>query len=249
MLIVPFSIAGPAAAAAAFAYLDARYYLSYDLGLIWGGVKGQLVTKKLDKTRRHNFFYRLEDHALDSKTAHRPLLIYEGREWSYRQFYDTVLRYGQWLKHTHGVQKDEIVALDCMNRPNFLFIWFGLFSIGAKAAFINYNLTGQPLLQSLKTSSARLLLVDEDVKECLNEEVMSELSSSNFREEGGSVRVSVFSDALVEELAKTHPVREPDALRSGQALTSVAMLIYTSGTTGNPKPSIIAWSKLWSSKG
>lgn len=127
---------------------------------------------------------------------------------------------------------------------NFLFIWFGLFSIGAKVAFINYSLTGQPLLLSLKTSTARLLLVDEDVKECLNAHVMSELSSPSFREEGGSIRVSFFSDALVEELARTHPVREPDALRGGQAITSVAMLIYTSGTTGNPKPGIVAWNKL-----
>lgn len=110
------SIAGPAAAAA-FAYFDAKHYISHDLGLIWGGIKAQLKIKKAEKNGTQNFFYRLEEHALDAKQAERPLLVYEGREWTYRQFYDTVLKYGQWLKNTLGVKKGDIIALDCMNRP------------------------------------------------------------------------------------------------------------------------------------
>lgn len=129
---------------------------------------------------------------------------------------------------------------------NFLFIWFGLWSIGAKAAFINYNLTGAPLLHSIKTSTARLLLADEDIKPALTEEVRKELSSESFRTPSGSVEIVYFSDALEQELAGTKPIREPNSCRGGQTTTSIAMLIYTSGTTGNPKPALIPWTRMTS---
>lgn len=113
-----------------------------------------------------------------------------------------------------------------------MFLWFALWSIGAKVAMINYNLTGAPLLHSVKVSTARLLLVDDAVKSALNDEVMEQLSSSNFREEGGSVQIEFFSDSLEQQLAGLDPVREPDEVRGGQNMSSMAMLIYTSGTTG-----------------
>ena len=76
------------------------------------------MQKKKEKDGRQNFFYTLEEHALNPKSADRPALIYEdGREWTYRQFYHTVLRYGQWLKKNYGIQKEEVIAVNCMNRP------------------------------------------------------------------------------------------------------------------------------------
>lgn len=75
------------------------------------------MMKRKEKTGQWNFFYDLEGHALNPKQANRCFLWYEGREWSYRQFYEMVLRYGQWLKKTHGVRTGEVIALDCMNRP------------------------------------------------------------------------------------------------------------------------------------
>jgi len=225
-------------------YLDAKYFFSYDLGLIKGGVLSARKTKGIEKTGRWNYFYTLEDQALDPTQGQRLFLIYEGRQWTYRQFYDNALRYGQWLKTKHAVVQDEVVALDCMNRPNFIFIWFGLWSIGAKVAFMNYNLTGAPLLHSVKTSTARLLLVDEEVRDCLTDQVKQELSSDSFRSTGGAVEVAYFADSLEQELADTMPIREPDAARNGQTAISMAMLIYTSGTTGNPKPAFVAWARM-----
>lgn len=97
---------------------------------------------------------------------------------------------------------------------------------------INYNLTGAPLLHSVKVSTARLLLVDDALKPALNDEVMGQLSSQGFKEKGGPVQVEFFNDTLEQQLAGFDPVREPDEVRGGQAVTSMAMLIYTSGTTG-----------------
>jgi len=115
---------------------------------------------------------------------------------------------------------------------NFLFVWLGLWSIGAKVAHINYNLTGEPLLHSVWTATSRLLLVDEEVKDNITAEVQEQLSSPSFREEGGSVQISFLPDSLDQELASIHPVREPDSARDGQQNNSMCMLIYTSGTTG-----------------
>jgi acyl-CoA synthetase (AMP-forming)/AMP-acid ligase II len=84
-----------------------------------------------------------------------------------------VLKYGSWLK-SKGVEKDEIVAMDFVNSEVFIWMWFGLWSIGAKPAFINTNLTGKPLIHTIKTSTARLVLVDENGRDKFQEEVMKE---------------------------------------------------------------------------
>lgn len=96
-----------------------------------------------------------------------------GRRYTYGQAYELVLKYGTWLK-SKGIRKDEIVAMDFANSEVFVWVWFGLWSIGAKPAFINYNLTGQPLLHSIRTSSARIILVDEDGRDKFSEDVMTE---------------------------------------------------------------------------
>jgi acyl-CoA synthetase (AMP-forming)/AMP-acid ligase II len=87
--------------------------------------------------------------------------------------YETSLKYGTWLK-SRDVKKDEIVAMDFVNSEVFVFVWFGLWNIGAKPAFINYNLTGKPLFHTIRTSTARLVLVDQDAKDNFSEEIMKE---------------------------------------------------------------------------
>jgi acyl-CoA synthetase (AMP-forming)/AMP-acid ligase II len=119
-----------------------------------------------------NLYYDLEIHATSSRSNH-PWIIFQGQTWTYAQAYDAVLRYGSWLK-SKGVEKDEIVAMDFVNSEVFIWIWFGLWSIGAKPAFINTNLTGKPLVHTIKTSTARLVLVDENGRDKVQEEVMKE---------------------------------------------------------------------------
>ena len=84
-----------------------------------------------------------------------------------------MLRYGTWFKN-RGVEKDEIVAMDFVNSDSFIWVWFGLWSIGAKPAFINTGLSGKSLVHSIKTSTARLVLVDQEAKDKFDESVMRE---------------------------------------------------------------------------
>ncbi|KAI9854986.1 MAG: hypothetical protein M1813_000593 [Trichoglossum hirsutum] len=238
---VPLSIVAPAAAAS-LAYLDARTSFSYD----WNVIKNFLRARVLIKIREHqgrvNSFYTLEAHA-QSRYKDRTFIVYEGKEWSFKQTYETVLRYGAWLKTKHSVKPREIVAIDFTNSPAFVFIWFGLWSIGAQPAFINYSLTGKALLHCVKTSTARLLLVDEKLS-TLTQEVLDAVSSADFRGQGqGGVEIVTFTADVESEAMSTPGFRAPDSDRGGRLLSDIGILIFTSGTTGLPKAAVVSWNK------
>jgi acyl-CoA synthetase (AMP-forming)/AMP-acid ligase II len=130
------------------------------------------------QARRHerrddiNLFYALEEQAKSSNAGHT-WIIFQDKRFTYAQAYEMVLKYGTWLK-SKGVQKEEVVAMDFVNSEVFIWVWFGLWSIGAKPAFINYNLTGKPLFHTIRTSTAKLVLVGEESAEKFSEGVMAE---------------------------------------------------------------------------
>ena len=187
----------------------------------------------------------LEQYALNPKQADKTFIVYNGHSWTYRETYDTALRYGQWLKTVHGVRPKEIVAMDFMNSSTFVFLMFGLWSIGAVPAFINYNLTGKPLTHSVKSSSARLLLVDEEVRGSFPQEQLDVFTAPDFHPSGGPMTVVFFTPDIEAEVLQTKPFRENDRVRSDVIRRDIAILIYTSGTTGLPKPAIVSWDKCY----
>lgn len=202
-----------------------------------------MKTTSAEKRDRLNPFYILEDHATSRKSAARAFIAYEGREWTYKEVYDIVLQYGSWLKSKHVIASGEVIAMDVMNSPQFVFLCMAIWSLGARPALINYNLTGDPLLHCIKTSTSRIIFVDEEVRSHFTYDVSEKLADSGFRDGNGPVE-TIFWDKLVQqEIEVTKGVREPDGARSGTKAHETAMLIYTSGTTGLPKPGIVPWSK------
>jgi acyl-CoA synthetase (AMP-forming)/AMP-acid ligase II len=226
-----------AGAAAATAYLSARLSLEHDLLFlnIFGSTALNLV--RAVRQDRVSVFYVLEKHATTNPTsANRPFLRFEGREYTYAQTYDTVLRYGHWLATAHGVRKGDVVALDFTNSDQFVFLWFALWAIGATPAFINHHLTGAPLVHSLKSSTATLALVDPRVESGLTGEVRGELAGIWF---------FVVTEGVEREAISCDAVRYPDEVRKVDRYVGLAILIYTSGTTGLPKPAIMSWAKIY----
>ena len=131
-----------------------------------------------------------------------------------------------------------------MNCPQFIFLWLGLWCIGAYPAFINYNLTGAPLIHCLKVSTARIVFVDEEIKSQFTDEVTLAMASTTFRDGKGPMEAVIFDPATASKISSAvEPVREPDSSRAGDPGHNMAALIYTSGTTGFPKAAIIAWNK------
>ena len=241
-MLVPLPIVAPALLAGA-AWLNAKTQFSYDLRLIKGLLNANVQLALAARRDHVNLFYNLEQHATTKSTADQTFLMYQGKTWTYKEGYDIVLKYGTWLKMNYGVLPREVVGMDFMNSPIFVFLWLGIWSIGATPAFINYNLTGDPLLHSVKTSTARLLFVDEKIRPQFTDNVCNTLGSMNALDGKGSVQTVFFDAALEEHIMSTEAVREPDPSRSA-VLLDMALLIYTSGTTGLPKPANVSWKKI-----
>lgn len=231
----PLSVAVPAAVGAA-AYLNAKTSLWYDVLMLGGILRGVKDMTYGSWTDRLNLFYVLESHAASTSHADKPLLLFDGTAYTYRELYDAVLRYGQYLRTVVGIKSGDIVALDFQNSDTFVFLWWGLWSIGAKPAFINYNLTSTPLAHCVNAATAKVCLVDPEVAKNFDDELV--------RRETAGVQIIVFDEASQRAARASEAVRQPDDDRAGQASNSMSILIFTSGTTGLPKAAIVSWAKL-----
>ncbi|KAI9794234.1 MAG: hypothetical protein M1816_006160 [Peltula sp. TS41687] len=236
------AIAGPATLAS-LAYLNARTSFSYDRVFLWSSYKSGRTMAARERGHRVNVFYTLEEHARSRQLADAVFLWYTGHEWTYKQTYDLVLKYGTWLKTEHGVQPKDIVAIDMLNSADFIFLWFAIWSIGAVPAFLNHNLAGDSLVHCVKTAAPRLLVVDDELRALVTQDVVDQLSSPDaLGGTGGKPVKVVFLTAETKlHVGRIDGVREPDESRSNVTGLDTAALIYTSGTTGLPKASRIPW--------
>ncbi|THZ45919.1 acetyl-CoA synthetase-like protein [Aureobasidium pullulans] len=251
MAALPLTLAAPAAVAS-LAYLRAKTSFPNDYAILKATVLGALYVRNCVKNDRVNLFYELEKHALDPKTRDHSFLAIpphipkdvatpadlkglQATEWSYKQVYETVLKFAAWLKQEHGVKKGDMVAIDYTNKTQFVCLWFALFSLGAKAAFINTNLRGKALLHCVKACKAKLLIVDPAIEDALTEEVRQELANS--------VQAVVLDDVTEGRIVATAGLRVADEERGGDKISDTAVLIFTSGTTGLPKPAVVPWKK------
>lgn len=205
-----------------------------------------MYSGKLEKQDRVNSFYFFEELAKNPKSANRLFLVIPkdgahagGRtEWTYAEAYDIVLKYARWLKETHGVQKSEVIAMDFKNKPQFIWMWFALWSLGAVPAFINSNLEDKAFVHCVKVSTSRLLVLDPELESILNEDARAAFAPDD---KGRAVETIVLEQGLEMQIEGGLPYRAPDEARSGVMRTSACLLIYTSGTTGLPKAANVAW--------
>ena len=194
-----------------------------------------------------NVFYVFEKWAKDAKVANKTFLLIpndpekvQRTEWTYAEAYEIVLKYAAWLKDTHGVQKQELIAMDFTNKPQFIWLWFALWSLGAIPVFINTNLRDKAFVHSVRVSSTRLLLLDPDLKDALNEDTVAGLGPDD---KGRGVETVVVEPEIEQQILAHSPFRADDEDRAGVTTTSTCLLIYTSGTTGLPKAANVSWSK------
>lgn len=108
---------------------------------------------------------------------------------------------------------------------------------------LNYNLSGDRLVHCVKTSTARLILVDSEVRDVL-EGAAGTATRTALETEDATREVVIFDDSTERVVETWRSVRPPDEERGGVKLPDMAMLIYTSGTTGMPKAAIISFQKL-----
>ena len=207
--------------------------------------------KRREKQDRINVFYVFEEHAQSVKTANRTFLLIPNdpdhpkkqTQWTYAEAYETILKYAAWLKEKHNVQKNELIAMDFTNGPQFIWLWFALWSLGAIPAFINHNLRDRAFTHCVRVSTSRLLLIDPQIREVLNDETRAALGPD---EKGCAVEAVIIEAEDEQQILAQTPYRAPDEVRSGVTSTDTSLLIYTSGTTGLPKAANVSWAKPWS---
>lgn len=242
--IVP-SLKAVISLAALLGYLDAKGDIAQDLRFLSAVTASQVSINRDERHGRLNIFLYLEDRATAPATRDHTFLIFEGRHWTYNQAYETVLRYGAWLKDRHGIKQDEMVALDFINKPTFLWMFLGLWSIGAKAAFVNYNLSGDALVHAVKTSKARLLIVDSELLQNVlaeeGEKTKARLTNEGIEEGTGFTEREVFVfDEGVEKVVDTWTGRrEPTEVIGKRKIGEMGALIYTRYFFGHPSPAYV----------
>ncbi|KAJ6002745.1 hypothetical protein N7451_005292 [Penicillium sp. IBT 35674x] len=226
------AIAGTTVAAA---YLDAKFLIHHDLtsGSLNRGKAVSYINKVVREDRQLTY-HVLEDQAT-GKNANTVFLIFEGRTWTYKQFFADLQRVGNWLMNDLGIEKNEVVAINGGNSPEYLLLWFGIDAIGAVPAFINCNLTLQPLVHCVKLCESRYLICDEDVRQ-LVAPTEEELKSFAI-----PCQPIYYSRSTIEALPNT--TTTPEDRRKGFDPASLRALIYTSGTTGLPKA-----TRIWTSR-
>lgn len=228
---------------AAAAYLDARWLFTQDLQLIGSIFKMALASISARLSGKINFFWTIENLA---KTQPNALALLYPRPsanntfvletYTYKQLYETIQRYARVLKEDHGVKMGDTVAFDCVNKSEFILVWYALWSLGAKPAFINYNLKDHSLVHCVKAAGAKLLIADDEIRNNV-EPVQGELN-------GLGVKVVYLDEPFLNRIKTAKPYLSSPAERNPKdEMWSTGMLIYTSGTTGLPKAAVMSWQK------
>ncbi|KAI1427197.1 fatty acid transporter [Xylaria sp. FL1777] len=230
---MPFSTVAGAAVGALIAgmYLDARFLIRNDLRQGTRKLAVSLGMRYLAQKTRENkllIYHILEDRA-GTPAGDNVCLIFEGRQWTYTEFYNALQPVANWLLKDLGIKKGEVVALDGGNTPEYLMLMFALEAIGASSALLNCNLTGNALVHSVKLSTARYIIADEQVRDLVSP-VESELNDAG-------IETVYYCPTFIQALKDTDPL--PRERSMGLNPADTAYLLYTSGTTGLPKGVIL----------
>jgi acyl-CoA synthetase (AMP-forming)/AMP-acid ligase II len=223
-LIATAAIAAGAWATAA--YLDAKYHLRKDVGVL---LQQKLVERAYHKrvaADRVNVWYLVEESCL--RHWDKRAIWFEGQTWTFGEFYDQVLRYAQWMLD-EGIRPRELVGIYLMNSPEFMICWFAALCIGAAPAFLNYNLEGKALMHCIDICETKLIIVDEDA------DCRRRMEASRNLIEANGAKIAVLDQDLKAKITARPAVRPGNECRDGTLGSWNYCIIYTSGTTGLPK--------------
>lgn len=234
LIFMPFSatiVGAVAGAAAAASYLDAKYHVRHDVRT--GNSKtviNNMIKFIVDKAARGKLLiYHIFEDRVGTPEGDYIFLMFEGRQWTYTEFFNALQPIGNWLLKDLGVKKGEMVALNGGNSPEWLMLWLAIEGIGATSAFINCNLTSESLKHCVELGKPRYLLADTDVRHLVSP-VEADLSSSG-------IRTVYYSPELFQSFTDVEAL--PAERREHINPLGVSCLIYTSGTTGLPKGTIL----------
>lgn len=141
---------------------------------------------------------------------------------------------------TINLKQHDTVALMMLNRADFVAFWLGVSKAGVRTALLNTNITGKAFLHSVTVSvaasTAKILIVDEELRDTLSSEV------AELQQQGITV---YFWDVVSKQLADCPTTRPLRSWRSTVKESDPFLYIFTSGTTGLPKASKISHTRYY----
>lgn len=111
------------------------------------------------------------------------------------------------------------MAINFTNKLTLLHLWLALAALGAFPAFINYNLTGAPLLHCLKVCKTRLLVVDDEVRASVSP-VEREIATLG-------VEVDYLDDDAIDNISRNVPAERPSDDVRKTAPMDTGSIFYT----------------------
>lgn len=197
------------------------------------------MTRIPARIERSNIFYLFEE-IVKAKPRDDICIWSRTGQYTWREVLLRIFQYGNYFRSL-GLNPRDVVAIYLQNSPEFIFVWWGLLSIGVAPAFINYNLASDALVHCIKLSGAKILLVDEDPA-CQSR---VDASIERLKTEVG-IKPLLFTRQLQDDITRFDTSRPADSLRAQAECKIPAAFIYTSGTTGLAKAIPVPMARLYS---
>jgi fatty-acyl-CoA synthase len=189
-----------------------------DVPVMIRGVLTGLLARPTSKTSIGKVF---QERA--ARFGDRVFIRFGDQQLTYREANATVNRYAAVLA-ARGVGRGDVVGVMLRNSPNAVLMMLAVVKCGAVAGMLNYHQRGEVLAHSLGLLDAKVLVVESDLVDAVDE--------------CGGSGVAPMTIDEVGRLAATAPTTNP-ASASAVLAKDTAFYIFTSGTTGNPKASVM----------
>ncbi len=152
-----------------------------------------------------------------------------GGKYTYREFYDAVLKTAAMFQEM-GVSKGDRVCLFMPNCVEYLYCWFGLSFIGAISVPVNTAYRRDETAYILNNADVVALVTDPTLADVAGAAADLAPSIRNRILRGNSAAPAGWT-GFSEAFAAAAPLEALPQVGP----EDVSMLVYTSGTTGNPK--------------
>jgi acyl-CoA synthetase (AMP-forming)/AMP-acid ligase II len=167
-----------------------------------------------------------------SKFNARPVLVYDGRSFSFGEQRSRIYRLANAL-HKMGVRRQDRVAILAQNSNAYVEAYCAGEVSGFITVAINYRLSASEIEHIVKDSAPRVLIFDEEYA------AIASGIRAKYPEISHTIVIgkSEFDGAENYEALLAKSSDDTPKLRSRP--TDIAYLIYTSGTTGRPKGAML----------
>lgn len=180
---------------------------------------------------------------LAQKDSEKKVLVFHdcnGRksEFTYRQFNEEINKTANLLIDL-GIKKNDKVAIQLYNCPEFLMCWFGLAKIGAIMVPLNTKYSQEECKDIIERCDIATVVVEEEFlpfyeEGFLNDRIRNILLARNDNDISGTINFTVNQKKQPTDLKEIRHLSSDDAVE----------ILFTSGTTSKPKGVVLTHCNL-----